>query len=282
MGVKQYGNALGHKIVLALYDTFGYQPAAWLINLIALYYALFTPAVRKSLANYYEHLGMELGFWGYFRHIRNFSFSIFDRFVSRMRPEDLHFERENKEAFISLQEGGIVLLSHIGGWATAAHSMKADVPPMNVVMRDERKEDISSFEREKRRQNEKKVKILDLNKGAIAVNVQIANALINKEVVAMMADRVIDPKKAVSVVFLGSPIKINRNPFEIAQRLNKALVATFVVMIRPRHYKLIFRDIDTRDKTVEEIAQEYMDILTDVIRNYPDQWYNFFDIFNQG
>lgn len=279
MGVKQYGSALGHKIVLWLYERLGYDFASWIVSVIAFYYALFTPSVRDELKSYYEHLDRELDFWSYFRHIKNFSLSIFDRFVSRIHPEDLCFERENKEAFVSLQEGGIVLLSHIGGWATAAHSMKVSIPPMNVVMREERKEDISRFEKAKKRQNETKVKILDLNQGAIAVNVQIANALLKGEVVAMMADRVIDPKKAIEVGFLGSKIKINKNPFEIATRCNKALVATFVVMIRPGCYKLIFRDIDTKDKSVEEIAQEYMDILTKIIKNYPDQWYNFFDIF---
>jgi predicted LPLAT superfamily acyltransferase len=58
-------------------------------------------------------------------------------------------------------------------------------------------------------------------------------------------------------------------------------VVTFVLLIEERHYKLIFKDIDIGEKTLEEIAQEYMNILADIIKFYPNQWYNFYDFFNQ-
>jgi len=279
MGIKQYGNALGHKIILTLYNLLGYGFVSFILNFVALYYVLFTPSVKKSLESYYKHLGLKLSYMAYFRHIKLFALSIFDRFISRMKPDELSFERENREAFLSLQEGGIVLLSHIGGWATAGHSMKADIPPMNIVMHEATKGDITKLEKSKQRHNESKVKIIDLNQGAIAANVQIANALIEREVVAMMADRVTDSKKVVSVDFLGSRVEINRNPFEIAHRFKKPLVATFVVMTQERHYRLIFENISIDEKSLEEIAQEYMNILTRIIKIYPNQWYNFYDFF---
>ncbi|MDA3909695.1 MAG: lysophospholipid acyltransferase family protein [Sulfurimonas sp.] len=280
MGVKQYGNALGHKVILTIYKLLGYRFVSFILNFVALYYVLFTPSVKQSLESYYKHLGKELSYKAYFKHIKLFSLSIFDRFISRNKADELSFERENREAFLALQEGGIVLLSHIGGWATAGHSMKADIPPMNIVMHESTKGEISEFEKSKQRQNETNVKIIDLNQGAIAANIQIANALMNKEVVAMMADRVTDPRKVVLVDFLGSKVEINKNPFDIAHRFNKPLVATFVVLTKEKHYKLIFENISINEKSLEEIAQEYMNILTKIIKIYPNQWYNFYDFFN--
>ncbi len=281
MGVKKYGNAFGHKIILGIYKLLGYKVVSLILNFVALYYVLFTPSVKKSLESYYEHLGSPLTFGAYFKHIKLFSLSIFDRFISRIKPDELVFERENREAFLSLQEGGIVLLSHIGGWATAGHSMKADIPSMNIVMFESTQDAISELEKSKERINQKKVKIIDLSQGAIAANIQIANALMSKEVVAMMADRVTDERRIVEVEFLGSKVKINKNPFDIAHRFRKPLVATFVVLIKEQHYKLIFRKISINEKSVEEIAQEYMNILTEIIKNYSNQWYNFYDFFNQ-
>ena len=281
MGIKQYGNALGHKIILAIYKVLGYKFVSFILNFVVLYYVVFTPSVKQSLDSYYKHLGLKLSFVAYFRHIKLFSLSIFDRFISRIKPDELSFERENREAFLSLQEGGIVLLSHIGGWATAGYSMRAKIPPMNIVMHEVTKDEISELEKSKQRQNETNVKIIDLNKGAIAANIQIANALMNKEVVAMMADRVTDPRKVVSVDFLGSKVLINKNPFDIAYRFKKPLVATFVVLTKEKHYKLIFKDIAIDEKSLEEIAQEYINILTKIIKIYPNQWYNFYDFFNQ-
>ncbi len=280
MGVKKYGSALGHKIILYLYKLLGYRFVSFILNFVALYYVLFTRDIKKSLESYYEHLGVPLTFIRYFKHIKLFALSIFDRFISRMKPDTLVFEHDNKEAFLSLQEGGIVLLSHIGGWATAGHSMQADIPPMNIVMFESTQDEISELEKSKERMNEQKVKIIDLAKGAITANIQIANALMAKEVVAMMADRVVDERRVVEVVFLGTPIEINRNPFDIAHRFKKPLVAAFVLLEKEQHYKLIFKEISINDRTVEEIAQEYIDILTKIIKIYPNQWYNFYDFFN--
>lgn len=281
MGVKQYGSAFGHKIILFLYNLLGYRFVSFILNFVALYYVLFTPSVKKSLESYYEHLGIKLTHKVYFRHIKLFALSIFDRFVSRIKPCELSFERENKEAFIALNDGGIVLLSHIGGWATAAHSLKAEIPTMHIVMREATQNQINKVEKNNKRSNESGVKIIDLNQGAIAANIQIANALMSKEVIAMMADRVVDESKAVVVDFLGSKVSINRNPFDIAYRFKKRLVATFALNIKEKEYKLIFINIEIADKTLEEIAQEYMNILTNIIKIYPNQWYNFYDFFNQ-
>ena len=281
MGVKRYGNAFGHKIILFFYNLLGYKFVSFILNFVAFYYVLFTPSIKKSLESYYEHLGIKLTYKVYFRHIKLFALSIFDRFVSRIKPEELHFIRENREAFMSLQEGGIVLLSHVGGWATAAHSLKADIPPMHIVMRESTQKDISKVEKSKERQNESGVKIIDLNQGPIAANIQIANALMSKEVVAIMADRVVDANKAIEVEFLGSKVQINRNPFDIAHRFKKVLVATFVLNSAVQEYTLIFEKIEIEDKTVEAIAQEYTNILTKIMKKYPNQWYNFYDFFNQ-
>lgn len=280
MAVKQYGNALGHKIVLFFYNLLGYRFVSFILNFVAMYYVLFTPAVKKSLESYYEHLGIKLTYMAYFKHLKLFSLSIFDRFVSRIKEDDLFFERENREIFLSLENGGIVLLSHIGGWATAAHCMKAEIPLMHIVMHETTKNEISEVESSKHRHNETNVHIINLNEGAISANIQIANALMNKEVIAMMADRITDPRKVVEVEFLGSKVLINKNPFDIAYRLKKTFIATFVVLTQERHYKLIFKDISTDVGSSEEIAQEYMDILTEIIRMYPNQWYNFYDFFN--
>ena len=282
MGVKQYGSGVGHKILLRIYKLLGYNFVHFVLNFVAFYYALLTPSVKKSLASYYKHLNIDLTYFTYYKHIKYFSNSILDRYVSRINPDKLMFERENKEAFLSLKDGGIVLLSHVGGWATAAHSLKADLPSIHIVMRDTQKSNIKKVEKEKNRKNESGVKMIDLNNGAIAANIQIANALMANEVIAMMADRVLDSKKTIDVTFLGTKVPINRNPFDIAHRFRKKLVATFVINIDKAKYKLIFREIELSDKTIEDIAQEYMNILEEIIKLYPNQWYNFYDFFNQN
>jgi predicted LPLAT superfamily acyltransferase len=275
--IKQRGNAFGYKVLLFLYQIFGYKFVVFILNFVALYYLFFTPSVKKSMQSYYKHLKIEFNSRAYFKHIRKFAVSIFDRFVSRIHPEDLSFDIQNLKALDAFKNGGLLLLSHVGSWATAANCLKDDIPTMHIVIRENTQENIAQVEHSNQRYNVNSVKVIDLNEGNIAANIQIANALMNKEVVAMMADRVFDETQAVEIDFFGSKVKINKTPFDIAKRLNKPLVAIFVMNKEIKKYDLIFENIEP--DSIENMAQEYGTILESKLKLHPDQWYNFYDFF---
>ena len=277
MEIKQRGNAFGYKILLILYKTIGYSFVVFILNFVVLYYTLFYPSIKKSLQSYYEHQGLDFTYKIYFTHIKMFAISIFDRFVSRIRPSDLSFDRYNLDVLKVLDNGGIILLSHVGSWATAAHCLGYRLPPMNIVMRENTKEKIKQVEDSNEKHNDDIVKIIDLNQGGIAANIQIANALMNKELIAMMVDRIVDSSKVVEVEFFNTKVKINKNPFDIAKRMNKPAVAIFVINKDLQKYDLIFNEI--KGDTLQEMAQNYMDTLEDILRKSPTQWYNFYDFF---
>ncbi|MEA3374409.1 MAG: lysophospholipid acyltransferase family protein [Campylobacterota bacterium] len=277
MEIKQRGSAFGYKILLLIYSIVGYRSVAFILNFVALYYLFFTPSVKKAMRSYYRHLGIEPTNRVYFNHIKMFALSIFDRFVSRINPEELKFDIHNLEALDLFEEGGIVLLSHVGSWATAAHCLQDGILSMHIVMRENTQENIYQVEQSNQRYNEQSVKIIDLNQGKMAANIQIANALINKEVVAMMADRAVDKMQVVEVDFFGSKVKMNKTPFEIAKRLNKPLVAIFVLNTGVKKYDLMFESIALGSITA--MAQTYSDRLEKVLKKHPNQWYNFYDFF---
>ena len=281
MEVKQRGTATGHKIILFIYNLLGYKSVAFILNFVALYYFLFTPSVRKDLKSYYEALGLELTHIAYFNHLKMFAFSIFDRFVSRIKPQDLTFCVHNSEVVKLLNEkGGIILLSHVGSWASAAHTLEGELPRMNIVMRENAHDSIKNVEQENKRENENSVNIIDLSQGAIASNIQIANALMENELVALMADRFVDDRRKVKVNFLARDVYINKNPFEIAARVKKPLVSIFVTNHSLRKYELKLELIELA--SIEEMAQQYTNILQDIIKKHPNQWYNMYDFFKEA
>ncbi|WP_321778443.1 lysophospholipid acyltransferase family protein [Sulfurimonas sp.] len=280
MEVKQKGNAFGHKVVLFIYKLFGYKFVAFILNFVSLYYVVFSQSTKKSLQSYYDHLDIKLTNYQFFCHIKLFSFSIFDRFVSRMKPDELTLVQDNRYVFEAMYEtGGVALFSHFGAWSVASHSISDNKSKIHVVMRENTKQEINEVEKTTQRQNESSVNFIDLNKGAIAANIQIANAIMSKEIVAMMVDRISDESKTIEVKFLNDKVKINKNPFDIAKRLNVPIVATFVINIGMAKYNVNFVEVQTKDKTLEEIAQNYMKILEKMVKNNPKQWYNFYDFF---
>ena len=281
MEVKQRGTATGHRIILFIYNLLGYNAVAFVLNFVAIYYFFFAPSVRRDLRSYYKAQNLPLTHKAYFEHLRMFAFSIFDRFVSRIKPQDLTFCVHDSEIVKLLnEEGGIILLSHIGSWASAAHTLEGELPRMNIVMRENAHDSIKNVEQENKRENENSVNIIDLSQGAIASNIQIANALMQNELVALMADRFVDGRKKVKVEFLNTAVYINKNPFEIAQRVKKPLVSIFVTNHDKRKYDLRLELI--KADTIEVMAQQYADLLQVIIIKHPNQWYNMYDFFKEA
>lgn len=276
--IKQRGNALGYKILLSIYSIFGYKVVAFFLNFVALYYLFFTPSVKRSMKSYYSKHGIPFSNKVYFTHIKSFAISILDRFISRIKPQDIIFHTHNEDVIQELQDGGIILFSHVGGWASAAYCLQDQLPPMNIIMRESTQKKVQDMEQNYKRYNEGLVKIINLNDGALAANIQIANALINQELIALMVDRVVNENQVVEVSFFNTCVRMNKNSFDIALRAKKPLVAIFVMKIDHQEYDLTFNKIHSN--TIQEMAQEYANLLEMILKRYPYQWYNFYDYFH--
>lgn len=281
MAVKQKDNALGYKLLLFIYKILGYKTVSIVLNFIALYYVIFAREVKKDLQSYYDHQGIPLSNYMFFKHIKTFANSLLDRFVSRIDPESFEYHGVDEELLDVLREkGGLVLLSHVGGWASSTHNLQTkNLPQMNVVMQDNTNESMQEVEENTKNNEKKNVNIIDLNIGAFAANIQIANVLMQNEIVAMMADRVANEKRFIEVSFFGSQVKINKDPFDIAKRMDKPIIIVHTINKGERKYDALYFEIPTQRSSIEETAQFYMDVLEDTLRKHPQQWFNFYDYF---
>ena len=96
-----------------------------------------------------------------------------------------------------------------------------------------------------------------------------------------MADRVVDPTKPVAVNFLNEKVNFNRSPFDIAIKTKRPIMAVFIIKIGLKHYKLIVKDLNLKNNTTESLAQNYANTLEKIVKEYPHQWYNFYDFFKE-
>ena len=114
----------------------------------------------------------------------------------------------------------------------------------------------------------------------------IARALQNNEVVIIMVDRVKEPKKVVEVNFLGRKTLFHSGGFEIAHMRKAPILACDIVRAGDQKIKIEFSDIITSSKEkkaeiIQDLAQQYADFLEIVVREYPWQWFNFFDFWKK-
>ncbi len=282
MATKQRGSAWSIKLVFNLYRIFGYKFIYYLMYPISLFYALLSRNVKVALKDYYKHLGQEMSFYTYFEHSRIFAITMVDRFITKVDPSSYKFVYDDPDRPLEIfSNKTILVLSHFGGWAASSNSSRSS-NILNIVMKEALKGGIKEIENDLGYKSTQK--IIDINQGPIAVSISIANALMANEVVAIMGDRASNPNATIAVEFLGKEALFNKNPFQIAYKTKTPLVAYFVMLTGLQEYKVEFIEIDIDyekkvNKAIKEAVLEYVKKYEVVLKEYPQQWFNFYDFW---
>ena len=284
MQTKQRGSAWSIKLVFNLYKLFGYKFIYYLLYPITFFYALISWNVKEALSDYYKHLGLPFNFFVYYKHLRIFAITMVDRFITKVDKGDYTFLYDDKETPLEVfQNGTILLLSHFGGWA-ASSSVSRSHNKLNIVMQEVLMDSIKSIENEINTVSN--VNVIDLNQGTIRVSIEIANALMKNEIVAIMGDRASNEKATLLVDFFGESANFNKNPFQIAYKMSKPIMVYFVIYKSIQTYKIEFIKIDmdktkTEKEAIEIAMKSYVNFYESILQKHPEQWFNFYDFWHK-
>jgi len=285
MRTKQRGSGWSIKAAYNLYKLFGYKFVYYLMYASAFFYYLKAKNVEDALSIYYEQIGLEFTKKRHFEHLRHFAVCMCDRFISLADPKDYTFEIQNEEYLNSeLEKGGILLLSHFGGWSTSANCFGHLNLKMNVVMKEVLMRDIKKIEESIQTSGNSHLYVIDTGKGGIASTLEIAEALRKNELVSIMADRPLSRKTAKKINFFGKDALFNKNPFDIAYKMNKPLIAIYTSYIKPQTYKIDYVKIEINkendmQKEVSLCMKTYVQKLESNIREYPQGWFNLYNFW---
>ena len=285
--MSQYrGSPLGIKFVIALYNLFGYRAAKPVVFVVALFYTLVSQKKRDELSGYYRAVGVPDSLISYFRHVYAFSLNIFDRFIAKegMEQRMVNVEKENLSAFEALHDtGGILVFSHHGNWAQSFKMFDVYDITLNIVADEAIDKNLQKIENSA--ESNQRINIISLKNGMQAM-LDIARALQHNEIVIIMVDRVKEANKTVEVEFLNRPTLFHSGGFEIAHMRNTPMLGCDIVRTGDQQIKVYFSDIITSDKEkkeqiIQDLAQQYARFLEKVVREYPWQWFNFFDFWKR-
>jgi len=284
MWIKQRGNELGYKTIVTLYRILGYRVTKVVVWLVAFVYACITPTEREAMRTYYKHVGQSYTFLFYVSHIYQFSLSIFDRFVTRINPDAFEIERVNLDTFLHKDKNSILALSHVGNWANTFVAFKYENRTIHITADDKLRASIVEYEASLSEKNSLSINIISLKDG-LKASVEMAKALQNGDDLAIMVDRLVDPRRFIEVMFLNVKTKFNKNPFEIAYNRNVNMIGVTVVRSGDMQYKVIFSDVIEVDKSRKKeeaigiMAEKYAQYLENILREYPKQWFNFYQFW---
>ena len=105
-------------------------------------------------------------------------------------------------------------------------------------------------------------------------------------IVSMPGDRMFGSRKSFSCPFFGEPAPFPAGPFILAAQRSAPMVAVFVMKEGVRKYRIFARqlgkDLDPDSPSrvrAEAMARDFAVQMEDVVRQYPTQWFNFYDFW---
>jgi len=197
------------------------------------------------------------------------------------RVSSLMFERRG---FQFLEAGrrngkGILLVTgHLGAWELGGMVLASDGFPVNVVTMAEPTQELNEWRQQYRRRFGIKTITVGSDKFAF---VEIIQALRRNELVAMLIDR---PylNSGVQVRFFEHPTLFSVAAAHLWQHTQASVIPAFVLQLEPGQYGCYaYPPIDmAAAQTVEENSQLIANVFQAIIREFPEQWFNFVPIWN--
>lgn len=288
---KTRGGVFGYLFFIFLIKRLGIRVTYAFLCLVVVYFIPFSP---KSTAAIWHYARKILGY-GKFRSIllllRNYyslGQVLIDKIaVSSGLQHKYHFDFDHYEQFLDVlnsNQGVIMIGAHVGNWEIGAPFFNDYSKKMNIVMFDAEYRKIKEV-LEKNMQT-RNYKIIPVNDDNLTHVFKINDALQRKEYVCFQGDRFVKGSASLTCCFMGREAAFPAGPFILASRLRVPVVCYFAMREKGQRYRFHFLITDPVAKTKEKkpeqaLLEQYVQSLENVLKKYPEQWFNYYKFWNQ-
>lgn len=249
---------------------------------------LINAAARHAIYHYFRRR------WGYGRlksawmtFINHCAFSqvVIDRFAM-YAGKRFKIDIDGYEYFSRLAnstEGFVQLSSHIGNYEIAGYSLAVKNKRFNALVFGGEKESVMANRNKMFGGNN--IRMIPMSPDMSHVFLMDV-ALSDGEILSMPADRIFGSQKFYEIDFLGAPAHFPLGAFQMAALRRVPVLFVAVMKQTCTSYHIIVRPVSVSvDGNARErargLAEAYVRELENVVRQYPAQWYNYFDFWTQ-
>ena len=285
---KSYGTPLGYKIFIFFFKYLGLRFAYLNLTYVVLFFVIKCRKERNAIWFYYRQIlkySVLKSSLKIYAHFFVFAQTIVDKVAIRYGfSHKFKYTFENADEAIALMsrpQGAIFLGAHIGSWEVGSHIFSKYDKTMNILMVDAEYQRIKNVI-EKSGENPG-YKIIPINEDSIEAILRVKKALADGEILGIQGDRYIDEKRKKEVEFLGRKADFPEGPFLMASKLRTPVVIYFA-MREKMSYNFIFKYVDNKEGLSakdyqEKIFNEYLKLLEETVKRYPQQWFNFYSFW---
>jgi len=287
---KSKGTTLGYKIFVWTSRYLGIAPAYFALRAVAFYFFLLSPKSSTPIYSYFRkhhHWGRMKSILKTYQNNYLLGQTLIDKIVmiaGYRNPFTFYSEgEENLYRMVAMGKGGILLSAHAGNWEMAGHHLKKLNTVINIVMFDGENENIKQY---LEKLGEKSFRVITI-KDDMSHVYAMAAALANNEFICMHADRFLEGNKTMPLKFLGEEALFPTGPFQMSAGFNVPVSLVFAFKESSRHYhyygsSLIQRaENESKKDFADRLAQLYVTDLEKKIRDYPEQWFNYYDFWKK-
>lgn len=286
---KTRGGLLGHQIFVFTLRYLGLHPAYFLLRFVAFYYFIFSRGSNRHIYRYFRdihHYAPCRARRAVYRNYYTFGQILIDKVAIYSGFADrFTFDLEDEKNLAAMDQGGFMISAHIGNWEMAGRKSDRIRKTLNLLMLDEEHRRIKDLLESVMK--ERNIRIIPL-KDDLSHLIEIRKVLDSGELVAIHGDRYRDGAKTIPADIMGRPARLPEGPFYLALRMGAPVSFAFAMKAGNKRYHFHAtppksypapkgRRISEED--LQSIARDYVIALETMLRQYPEQWFNYYDFW---
>lgn len=289
--LKKKAEHLGHLFFYALIMTAGQGAAYLFLYPLVLAYATFSRTPHRQLRPYLRrrfprHTSWQR-WWAAYLIVIGMGKMLIDRSWLGLKPK-AHLQGsfdnvDTLEESLAAGKGAIIILAHVGTWQTAMDHLVKLRCRMHLMMAQDTQAVTKHFFELGRKRD---FNIIDVS-GFMGGMIEAVNALEQGDVILIMGDRTAGGH-TTTTSFLNSEIRLPVAAYSLAASTKSPVLVAFSAKHDRTHQVLKIWDIihpdyahGNRDQEMTRCAARFARALEKYVKEYPYQWYNFFDIWEQ-
>jgi len=296
-----HGGTFGQLALMRIFSIVNPALLYWLLALVVPFYMLFN---RKTYLATNEYFRKQLRYSAWkalcktYRNHFVFGQCMFDKFAVYAGKKDFFKVKmtgiEQTEKCLQGNKGLIVATSHVGNFELIGYlfqmNLSEDKNPFYAFQQQNRKFHIMVYggETETIMSSRKK----NLSNNDISVTqagdgmshlFAMREALLKGDVVNITCDRFFGSSKSMTCRFLNGEADFPTSAFALAAHCDVPVLSVFCMKENKNCYHVYYKilndeivpNLNTNEK-VKRYVQSYAQTIEDILRKYPEQWFNFY------
>jgi Predicted acyltransferase len=283
------GNTFGQKAMKILFSIVSVRVGYFILVFVVPFYMLFARTRYLAIYSYFREQHGYSAMKSFFKSYKNhflFGQMMLDRFAVYAGQKDFKLDNPDNDVFLEMvnaPHGCIIAGAHVGNPELCGYLLSQNKKRINgLIFGGEAKEVQKNRSIVLGDNNVRLIPVLEDMSHIFIIN----EALTDGEMMSLPCDRAFGSGKTVECEFLNGKADFPVGAFVMALQFNVPVIALFVLKISTKLYRAHLAHVPmpqegSKREQINEMTRSFAKILEGIVREYPEQWFNFYSFWKK-